>query len=91
MINLFNQAPKSDPEITNRIKQWVREVMALPEEVVVMVSELRCAEDDCPDVETVIAVLGEPGTARRHKLLKPMNEVTHNDVISLAARGTHLK
>lgn len=89
MINLFNQGPKSDPEVTNRIKQWVREVMGLSDDVVVMVSELRCAEDDCPDVETVIAVLGEPGTARRHKLLKPMSEVTRNDVISLAARGTH--
>ena len=89
MINLFNQSPKSDPEVTNRIKQWVREIMALPEEVVVMVSELRCAEDDCPDVETVIAVLGEPGMTRRHKLLKPMTDVTRNDVISLAARGTH--
>jgi hypothetical protein len=55
----------------------------------VMVSELRCAEDDCPDVETVIAVLGEPGKARKHKLLKSMSEVTRDDVMNLAARGTH--
>lgn len=89
MINLFNQGPKSDPEVTNRIKGWVREVMGLSDDVVVMVTELRCTEGDCPDLETVIAVLGEPGMARRHKLLKPMTEVTRNDVISLAARGTH--
>ena len=89
MINLFSQGPKSDPEVTSRIKKWVREVMGLPDDVVVMVSELRCAEDDCPDVETVIAVMGEPGQARKHKLLKPASEVTRDDVLSLAARGTH--
>jgi len=89
MINLFSHGPKSDPEVTSRIKKWVREVMGLPEDVVVMVSELRCAEDDCPDVETVIAVMGEPGQARKHKLLKPASEVTRDDVLSLAARGTY--
>ncbi len=51
--------------------------------------ELRCAEDDCPDVETVIAVFGEPGKARKHKLLKPVTEVSRSDVRTLAARGTH--
>ena len=89
MINMFSQGSQSDPEVTSRIKEWVREVMGLSDDVVVMVSELRCAEDDCPDVETVIAVLGEPGKARKHKLLKPASEVTRDDVISLAARGTH--
>jgi hypothetical protein len=90
MINLFNQGPKSDPEVTSRIKGWVREVMGLTDDVVVMVTELRCSEDDCPDVETVIAVLGEPGTTtnRKHKLLKPMSEVKREDVMSLAARST---
>ena len=61
----------------------------LPDDMVVMVTELRCAEDDCPDVETVIAVLGEPGQSRKHKLLMPMIEVTKMDVMYLAARGTH--
>lgn len=91
MINPFNQTLKSDHEETTRIKQWVRKVMGLSDEVPVMVTELRCPEDDCPDVETVIAVLGRPGTAmnRKHKLLKPMTEVTREDVIGLAARGTH--
>ena len=89
MMNLFNPTPKSDPEVSARVKRWVREVMGLSEDEVVMVTELRCAEDDCPDVETVIAVLGEPGRARKHKLLKPMTEVTQMDVMYLAARGTH--
>jgi hypothetical protein len=89
MINLFGKQPNADLEAVARIKGWVREVMDLADDVVVMVTELRCAEDDCPDVETVLAVLGEPGKARKHKLLKPMAEVTLDDVMSLAARGTH--
>jgi len=89
VINLFGQNPTRDPAVTTRVKDWVREVMSLPDDVTVMVTELRCAEADCPDVETVIAVLGEPGMARKHKLLKPIAEVTFYDVMSLAARGTH--
>jgi len=88
-MNLFGQKPPHDPAATARVKGWVRELMGLADDVVVMVTELRCAEDDCPDVETVIAVLGEPGKARKHKLLKPIAEVTRYDVMSLAARGTH--
>lgn len=89
MIELFGKKSAHDPAVTARVKGWVREVMGLPDDATVMVTELRCAEDDCPDVETVIAALGGPGTARKHKLLKPVADVTRCDVMSLAARGTH--
>lgn len=89
MINPFGQNPARDPEVASRIKHWVREVMGLSDDATVMVTELHCAEEDCPDVETVIAVLGDPGKARKHKLPKPMAEVTRYDVMSLAARGAH--
>ena len=89
MLNLFGQQPKPDLEVIARIKGWARELFGLAEDTTVMVSELRCQEEDCPDVETVIAVLGEPGKARKHKVLKPMAEVTRDDVLSFAARGTH--
>jgi hypothetical protein len=75
--------------VITRIKGWARELFRLPDDVTVMVSELRCREEGCPEVETVIVVLGEPGKTRQHKLLKPMAEVTRDDVVSLAARGTH--
>ncbi len=89
MINFFNQNLKSDPKIIARIKDWVHEIMGIPDHVIVMVSELRCTKEDCPDVETVIAVLGEHNFARKHKLFKPAFEVTRSDIVSLAARGTH--
>lgn len=89
MIDLFGTRPKPPTAETARVKGWVAESFGLPEDVVVMVTELRCTEADCPDVETVIAVLGGPGAARRHKILKPLADVTRADVAELAARGTH--
>lgn len=89
MINLFDKGPRPDPAAADRVKGWMREVLGLPDDAVVMVTELRCDEPDCPDVETVIAVMGEPGKARHHKLPKPVGDVTRHDVLSLAARGTH--
>ncbi len=78
-----------DLAAVGRVKAWAADLFGLPDTATLIVTELRCAEAGCPDVETVIAVLGEPGRARRHKLLKPVAEVTRDDVRSLAARGTH--
>lgn len=89
MFNLYNSGPKSDPVVLDRIKRWMRDALGLPDDAVVMVTELRCAEDGCPDVETVVAVMGESGQARNHKLPKAAADVAHFDVLSLAARGTH--
>ncbi len=89
MIPLYGTRPPASREAVARVKGWVIELLGLPDDAAVMVTELRCAEDDCPDVETVIAVFGEPGKARKHKLLKPVVDVTRDDVRSLAARGTH--
>lgn len=89
MFNLYSSGPKSDPLALDRIRGWMREVLGLPADAVVLVSELRCGEPDYPDVETVIALMGEPGRARHHKLPKAAADVTHFDLLSLAARGTH--
>jgi len=89
MIDLFRSMNKTDGNAGLRVKSWVRELFGLPEDTTVAVSELRCSDPDCPDVETVIAVLGEPGVARRHKIFKPIGEILREDVADLAARGTH--
>jgi len=88
MINLFAPKPPQT-EAIGRIKEWVYELFELPEENTITVMELRCQEDDCPDVETVIGVFGEPGKALKHKVMKPLSEVTREDVVALAALGTH--
>ena len=37
-----------------------------------MVSELRCHDEDCPDVETVIALMAGYGEPVKVKIGKPM-------------------
>jgi len=57
--------------------------MNLPESATLIVSELHCHEDGCPDVETVIAVM-VPGTERQTwKLGKAMAEIDVGDVADL--------
>ncbi len=89
MMNLFQSQNRAASNQTAVVKAWVFELFGLPEDSTVLVSELRCQEVDCPDIETVIAVLGEPGRARKHTIFKPIAEVTRDDILHLAARGTH--
>ena len=67
-----------------RIKDLVRQRLDLPADTTLMVSELRCHEDGCPDVETVVAVLAGAGTQRTWKIAKPMAEVSAGDLVGLA-------
>jgi len=80
VINLFAPPPEPSLEATTRVKSWVREHLQLPDEVTVLVTELRCQEAGCPDLETVVAVLGAPGRPRQFKVFKPVAEVTQADV-----------
>lgn len=89
MIDLLAPRTRPDPEAVARVRGWVYELFGLPDDTAITVMELACADSDCPDVETVIGVLGEPGKARKHKVLKGLAAVTREDVMSLAARGNH--
>jgi hypothetical protein len=84
-LNLFGSHPRSDPGVIENLKRWTAEALRLSEETPVMVTELRCAEEDCPDVETVIAVL-TPGRPRKFKVFKPLNEVTRDDLVAAFAQ-----
>lgn len=88
MIDLFG-GRRTDPAAAARVKAWAADVFGLTDRDTVVVSELRCSDPDCPDVETVVAVLGAPGRARRHVVLKPLAAVTRADLADLAARGIH--
>ncbi|AWM38535.1 hypothetical protein GobsT_32930 [Gemmata obscuriglobus] len=88
MVNGYSSGRKSDPVVLGRIRGWMRDALGRPDAVVV-VTERRCAEGGGPDVETVVAVTGEPGRARHHTLPKAAADITRTDVLSLAARGTH--
>ena len=47
-----------------------------------MVSELRCHEEGCPDVETVIALMHEGAEPEKVKIYKPMAELNLEEIKS---------
>ena len=60
---------------TSRVKDLVREAWSVPEDVIIMVSKLRCYEDGCPDVETVIALMSNDREPIKVTINKPMAEL----------------
>ena len=88
-INPFGNKPKLDPAQASRIKDWVQRTFALSTDVAVLVTELQCTEEGCPPLETVIAILDEPGKTRPFKLHKPMADVTATDIQALVHRPNH--
>lgn len=70
-----------------RVREWVTACFDVRADGAwVMVSEVRCDEEGCPPVETVIAIM-EPGSPpRRHAIHRPLAAVTEDEVRTLAAR-----
>ncbi|HEX3867032.1 MAG TPA: hypothetical protein VHV78_09775 [Gemmatimonadaceae bacterium] len=71
------------------VKQWVREALALPPDVTIIVSELACSEPGCPPVETVIALLYERGDHRQLKIDRALTDVSRADVESTLQGEDH--
>lgn len=46
-----------------------------------MVTELRCREEGCPPLETVIAVIGADRQKRIYKIHKPITEITEASLL----------
>lgn len=58
------------PQAVQELKLQTRKLLGLSDDVTVSVSELTCREPGCPDVETLVAILGDgekPMIARIHK------------------------
>src|SRR5262245_52423305 len=83
--DLFGPSHKADPQRVAEVKEWVAEAFRLGADVPVLVTELRCTEPGCPPLETVIAVLSQPGRPRQYKVPKPLTELTRHDVARLGA------
>lgn len=82
---------KPDPareEAAARVKAWVREAMALGDDVTVSVNEIECGDPACPDgVETVILVRGRSSVAAAMKIPGSVASVTAASVAE-AVRST---
>jgi hypothetical protein len=58
-IRLDDDVQGSGSDAILRVKAWLSAAIALPPGAVVLVTELRCREEGCPPLETVLAVLVE--------------------------------
>jgi hypothetical protein len=85
MVNPFGSKRKNDLSRIAAIKGWVIEVFQLSDITPLMVTELECAEEGCPPLETVIVILDTPGDPRQYKVFKPLAEVTAEDIAALAS------
>ena len=69
----FTNKPKVNH--TQRVKDLVSSTWGIDDNVVIMVSELKCHEDGCPDVETVIALMPVDQNPTIIKIESPIAEV----------------
>jgi len=63
------------------IKTWTGAHVTLGPDDIISVSELACAEPDCPPYETIIVIVRVDGTAARMRVHKAMADVSESDVI----------
>jgi hypothetical protein len=62
-------------EKSRAIKSWVRDLLDLSDEAIVMVSEIQCLEVNCPPVETLI-VVWTGDIKQQAKIPAPLSEVS---------------
>jgi hypothetical protein len=81
-INPF--APRNPEGVQARqIKTWVRAAFDLEDDAAVSVAQLACPDADCPDVETVIAIVRPRCRPQKLRLLAPLAAVTEADIHAL--------
>jgi|TARA_B100000530_G_C15640343_1_gene362041 hypothetical protein len=72
---MFSNPKKQNADQTNRVKALVRDIWDIDEGVVIMVSELKCYEDGCPDLETVVVLMDEGAQPKTIKINKCLSEI----------------
>lgn len=85
LISFSNEAPTPKGGGSRQVKDWFRELLLLEDSATVTVNELRCVDEDCPDVETVVGVLLGPGRQHKWRFLSPAAEITREQVAAMLA------
>ena len=77
--NLFDR-PRSNIDTVRKVKQLVIEHFNLSEATIVSIAELRCHEEGCPPLETIITARHEDGTTEDWRIIKPINKILPEDI-----------
>ena len=81
--DLSRQRPAADPSARERVRGWVLEAFALPDDSFVLVTELACSEPGCPPLETAL-VIDRPGGVSMQTIHKATADISREDILALA-------
>ncbi|HEY8268320.1 MAG TPA: hypothetical protein VIG34_06635 [Xanthobacteraceae bacterium] len=90
MVLLFRGGKgRAAPDATRELARHVRELLELPDEATVSVTEFACGDPACGGAETAIIVM-RPGHRTEHvKLLMPVSSVSDDALRSALAPLVH--
>ena len=83
MIDLFPNKPKVTPEQSQRVKDWIYQVLQINSNTVISLSQLQCQDPDCPPIQTAIAIMTSPHRVIR--IHKAIPDITYGDVVQAIA------
>ena len=86
MALLKNPNDIDNSKIKKLVKEWTRTKLLLSHDVIITVTELKCAEPNCPDVETIIVIYKENETLK-FKIGKPLTYVRKWDIDGLKTKN----
>ena len=75
-----NSSKRPDLRTIRRIKQTLCEVLQLPEEAILTVSELTCLEESCAPFETVVGLLRPDAPQLQYKIHKSVKDINAQDL-----------
>ena len=79
--NPFGRQRSDDrSEQVEAIKLWTRQILALPEDSVLSVSQFGCAKPACPRNMTTILLMSEQAPTRKISIHKSIVDVSESDV-----------
>jgi hypothetical protein len=79
-MDLFSKRNPDQGRRTLEIKSRICDLLELSQDATVMVTELNCQDEDCPEVETVIAIF-RPGRQKVQGTLRSgIEEITDEEI-----------
>ena len=80
-----NSSKRPDLKTIRHIKQVLCEVLELPEDAIITITELACMEDSCAPFETVIGLLRTNLPQLQFKIHKSVKDINAQDLISVCS------
>mmetsp|Transcript_14324 Transcript_14324/g.34922 ORF Transcript_14324/g.34922 Transcript_14324/m.34922 type:complete len:114 (-) Transcript_14324:1876-2217(-) len=64
------------------VKGWIKEAAAVPEGVTMMVTELKCKQDNCPPFETIMVIMhgAQGGGNQKRRIHSRLGDLTREVV-----------